>query len=82
MKDIKIGKATFKFIFMNHWGSFHFIPNLNMSVSYSVPTFTFQWMVFRVDMCIYRHLPEWFMKYVWSIMNFDFLVKKEDTEDY
>lgn len=66
------------FIFMNHWGDFHILPSFRLSITYSIPTFIIEWMVFRLDIEIYKHLPNWFMNHVWSWMNFDFLKKKED----
>lgn len=69
--------VKFQFLFMNHWGDLYILPNLQLSINYSIPTIIFQWWVFRLDMIIYKHLPDWFMKYVWSALNFDFIKKKE-----
>lgn len=68
----------FKFIFMNHWGSIYLLPNIEVSITYSMPTIILQWWVFRLDIHIYRHLPNWFMEHVWSVINLDFLKKKEN----
>lgn len=69
-----------KFLFMNHWGVLYLLPSLEVSITYSMPTISLRWLVFRVDLEICRCLPNWFMKYVWGFLNFDFLVKKEDDE--
>ena len=66
------------FIFMNHWGGFYLLPSLSIDIVYGRATWTFVWLVFRVDYKSYKRLPDWFMEYVWSVMNFDFLKKKED----
>lgn len=70
----------FDFIFMNHWGGFYFLPSLEMDIQYSMPSFTFIWLVFRISWRSYHRLPDWFMKSVWSVMNFDFLRKKEESD--
>ena len=31
-----------------------------------------------MDMVIYKFLPNWFMDHVWSVLNFDFIKKKEN----
>lgn len=76
--DRKKRLKHFSFIFMNHWGSFYLLPSLSIDIVYSQATWTFVWLVFRVDYKSYKRLPDWFMKYVWSVMQFDFLKKKED----
>jgi hypothetical protein len=48
-----------------------------MAVCYAMPKITLAWMVFRLDIDFYYHLPDWFMNHVWSAMMFDFLVKKK-----
>lgn len=68
----------FEFIFMNHWGSIYLLPNIEVSITYSMPTIILQWWVFRLDIYIYRYLPNWFMEHVWSVINLDFLKKKEN----
>lgn len=70
----------FKFLFMNHWGDLYILPSLQLSITYSMPTFIFNWWVFRMDIIIWKHLPDWFMKYVWSFLNLDFIKKKEKDE--
>lgn len=67
-----------QFIFMNHWGSIYILPSIELSINYSMPTIILQWWVFRVDVVIYKRFPNWFMEYVWSILNFDFIKKKEN----
>lgn len=76
-------KVEFRFINMSHWGHIYIIPNLSLVVTYSQPTVTFEWWVFRVDVIIYRRFPDWFMKYVWSTLNLDFgwMKRKGDEED-
>ena len=68
----------FEFIFMNHWGSIYLLPNIEVSITYSMPTIILQWWVFRLDIHIYRYLPNWFMEHVWSVINLDFLKEKEN----
>ena len=70
--------VEFEFLFMNHWGSIYLLPNIEVSVNYSMPTFILQWWVFRLDIHIYKYLPDWFMKHVWSALNLDFIKKKEN----
>lgn len=75
------------FLFMNHWGSLYILPCVELSVNYSMPTIILQWWVFRVDIVIYKRFSNWFMEHVWSVLNFDFIKKKEkeieiDEEDY
>ena len=79
MTDIYIRKLKIgiKFIFMNHWGDLWLLPCVYMNVTYSMPTFVFQWWVFRMDIEIRRRFPDWFMKYVWSVINLDFLCRKK-----
>lgn len=77
-KEFKYKKLTFTFMAMNHWGDFHFLPGIELSITYSVPKFIFQWMIFRMDILINKHLPDWFMDHVWSVMNFDFLFNKDE----
>lgn len=67
----------FEFLFMNHWGSIYILPCMKLCVNYSMPTLILQWWVFRLDVKIYKYLPNWFMKYVWSPINFDFIKKKK-----
>ena len=67
-----------QFIFMNHWGSIYILPSIELSVNHSMPTIILQWWVFRMDIIIYKFLPDWFMKHVWSVLNFDFIKKKEN----
>ena len=31
-----------------------------------------------MDVVIYKRFPNWFMEYVWSVLNFDFIKKKEN----
>lgn len=66
------------FLFMNHWGSIYILPSIELSINYSIPTIILQWWVFRMDIVIYKHLPDWFMDHVWSVLNFDFIKKKEN----
>lgn len=68
----------FEFLFMNHWGSIYLLPNIEVSITYSIPTIILQWWVFRLDIHIYRRLPDWFMEHVWSVINLDFLKKNEN----
>ena len=68
----------FKFLFMNHWGHIHLLPCLDVCVTYSMPTIMLMWLVFRLDIEIYKHLPDWFMSTIWSWLNFDFIKRKED----
>lgn len=71
-------KVYVKFLFMNHWGHFEFLPRITMSVVYNQPKIMIAWLVFRVDFEFYHRLSDWFMKYIWRIMMFDFLKKKKD----
>lgn len=43
-----------------------------------MPTIILQWWVFRVDVVIYKRFSNWFMEHVWSVLNFDFIKKKEN----
>lgn len=72
-----------RFIKMSHWGELYLLPSLYLNITYSQPTFTFIWWIFRIDFIIYRYFPDWFMKYVWSTINldFDWLKKNNDTEE-
>ena len=79
-KEINWRKLKITLMAKNHWGDFHFLPDIELSITYQVPTFIFQWMIFRMDILIHKRLPDWFMDYVWSVMNFDFLFKEEDDE--
>ena len=65
-------------LFMNHWGYVHLLPVFDISVTYSTPTFQLAWLVFRLDITIYRRLPNWFMNTIWNWINFDFIKKKEE----
>lgn len=71
----------FKFYSMNHWGDIYILPSIHISVTYSMPTIIFQWWIFRIDWIIWKRLPNWFMKYVWSTLNFDFEWLKKDKEE-
>lgn len=73
MKGIK-----FDFLFMNHWGVIDLLPAIRISVTYSRPTITLQWLVFRLDIEFWYHLPDWFMNSIWSFLNFDFIKKKDE----
>lgn len=76
-----MAKKHFSFIFMNHWGVFYLLPSLSIDIVYSQATWTFVWLVFCIDWISHKRLPDWFMKYVWSAMNFDFLKKKDSKEE-
>lgn len=77
-------KVKFKYINMGHWGNIHLLPCIDVVVQYNIPTIEFKWWIWRVDMEIYKRLPDWFMKYVWNSLNFDFswMKKKDEKEDY
>ena len=62
---------------MNHWGIIDLLPAIRISVTYSQPTITLQWLVFRLDIEFWYHLPDWFMNSIWSFLNFDFIKKKD-----
>lgn len=82
-KKKKIFPIKFEFINTSHWGDIHILPEIIINVTYSMPTIILQWWVFRLDIIIYKHFPNWFMKYIWNTLNFDFsyLKKDKDTED-
>lgn len=69
-----------KCLLMNHWGVVHLLPCLDISIIYSTPTIIFMWLVFRMDIIFYKRLPNWFMKYIWGFLNFDFIKKREADE--
>lgn len=71
----------FKFHIMNHWGSIYILPSLEIDVVYSQPTIIFKWWIFRIDWVIWKRFPDWFMKYIWSTLNFDFEWLKKDKEE-
>lgn len=73
-------KVCVKFLFMNHWGHFEFLPRITMAVVHSQPKIMIGWLAFRIDFDFYGYLPDWFMEHIWSIMMFDFLKKKEDED--
>jgi len=82
MKRKLFPKIKFRFINMSHWGDLHILPSLYVSVTYSQPTITFIWWIFRFDLIIYGRFPDWFMKYVWNTINLDFSwAKKENIEE-
>jgi hypothetical protein len=68
---------------MRHWGFIYILPVLEISVQYSLPTITLSWWIFRLDIELYYHLSDWFMKYVWGFLHLDFIdwFKKKDDED-
>ncbi len=70
----------FKFRIMKHWGNIYIFPNLYISITYNIPTIVFQWWIFRIDWIIWKRFPDWFMKYVWSTLNFDFEWLKKDDQ--
>ena len=76
-------KIKFNSILMRHWGFIYILPVLEISVQYSLPTITLSWWIFRLDIELYYHLPDWFMKYVWGFLHLDFIdwFKKKDDED-
>lgn len=80
MKEKKLKKLTF--INMSHWGELYILPSLEIGVVYSQPTITFKWWIFRVDYRIYKHFPDWFMKYVWNTLNLDFSWLKKEKDEY
>lgn len=71
----------FKFYIMNHWGFIYILPSIQISVTYNVPTISFQWWIFRIDWFTWKRLPDWFMKYIWDTLNFDFNWLKKDKEE-
>ena len=80
MKEIKIlPKVKVEYINMSHWGNIYLLPTLYINVVYSQPTITFIWWIFRFDFVIYRRFPGWFMKYIWSTLNFDFSWTKKEN---
>ena len=65
---------------MNHWGIIDLLPAIRISVTYSRPTIILQWLVFRLDIEFWHRLPDWFMNSIWSILNFDFIKRKDEQE--
>ncbi len=58
---------------MRHWGLIYILPFVEISITYSIPTITISWWIFRLDTIIYYRLPDWFMKYVWGFFQLDFI---------
>ena len=82
MKEKRIlPKVKVKYINMSHWGNIYLLPSLYIDVVYSQPTITFIWWIFRFDFVIYRRFSDWFMKYVWSTLNFDFSLAKKENDN-
>ena len=77
----KIFPVRFAAYRMSHWGELYILPELVLSIVYSMSTVSFKWWVFRVDLIVRRRLPDWFMKYVWGPLNLDFLDKKEEDDE-
>lgn len=66
-------RIKFKFTLMRHWGSIYILPNIEISVTYNIPTIIICWWIFRLDIIIYYRLPNWFMKYIWGFFQLDFI---------
>ena len=81
-KHKRIIPVEVKFTNMSHWGDIHILPNLQLCVNYSMPTIIFNWWIFRIDIVIYKHFPDWFMKYVWNTLNLDFSWLKKQKDEY
>jgi len=82
MKEKRIlPKVKVKYINMSHWGNIYLLPSLYIDVVYSQPTITFIWWIFRFDFVIYRRFSDWFMKYIWSTLNFDFSWAKKENDN-
>ena len=77
-----MSRIGLKYINMSHWGHLCILPHLDLCVTYSQPTLMIEWWIWRIDIEFWYRFPDWFMKYVWNTMNFDFSwMKKEEEEE-
>lgn len=78
-----MSRIGLKYINMSHWGHLCLLPHIDLVVVYSYPTIQLVWWIWRLDIEFGWRFPDWFMKYVWNTMNFDFswMKKEEDEED-
>ena len=77
-----MSRINFKYINMSHWGHLCLLPHLDLVVVQGYPTIQLEWWIWRVDIEIWYQFPDWFMKYVWSTVNFDFGWLKKQKEEY
>lgn len=66
---------------MGRWGHLCLLPQLDLVVIYGYPTVQLKWWIWRVDVEIGYQFPDWFMKYVWGSLTFDFSWMKKQEED-